>query len=124
MRREGATTVATTHRKRRRGAAISVPIEDPTPRPGGIDITRVRMQSIVTDSDSDGRRPLSGKTCLITNCGLLQGGPDAAEFQRQGATLVLQTTDFAASKPVLLRDGVKLEGAAPVSIIEADFSRS
>jgi len=73
------------------------------------------------------RGPLSGKVCLITNAGLLQGGPDAAEFQRQGATLVLQSTDFAKAKPILVRDGVNLqpgEGAPTVSVIEADFSRT
>lgn len=71
--------------------------------------------------------PLSGKVCLITNCGLLQGAPDAAEFQRQGASLVLHTTDLARATPVLVRDGVRLEpgeGAPPVTVIEADFSQS
>ena len=71
--------------------------------------------------------PLSGKVCLITNCGLLQGGPDAAEFQRQGATIVLQTTDFEKAKPILERDGVQLDpgtGFPPVTVIEADFSRT
>jgi 2-keto-3-deoxy-L-fuconate dehydrogenase len=72
-------------------------------------------------------RPLSGKICLITNCGLLQGGPDAAEFQRQGATLVLQTTDFGKAKETLIRDGVSLEpneDAPGVSVLEADFSQT
>jgi 2-keto-3-deoxy-L-fuconate dehydrogenase len=73
------------------------------------------------------RRPLEGKVCLITNCGLLQGGPDAAEFQRQGATLVLQTSDFAKAKPILMRDGVNLgkdPDAAAVTVIESDFSQT
>jgi 2-keto-3-deoxy-L-fuconate dehydrogenase len=74
-----------------------------------------------------GTGALAGKVCLITNVGLLQGGPDAAEFQRQGASLVLQTTDLAKAKPVLIRDGVNLDpgaNAAPVSVVEADFSRT
>lgn len=66
---------------------------------------------------------LAGKICLITNCGLLQGGPDAAEFQRQGATLILQSTDLEKARPVLHRDGVRLGSEfAPVHFVEADFS--
>ena len=81
----------------------------------------------MTTSGESIRRPLTGKICLITNCGLLQGGPDAAEFQRQGATLYLQATDIAKAKPVLIRDGVNLtpEADAPrVTLIEADFCQS
>jgi 2-keto-3-deoxy-L-fuconate dehydrogenase len=68
---------------------------------------------------------LRGKVCLITNAGLLQGAPDAAEFQRQGASIVLQTTDLAKAKPVLEREGVQLQPTghgSPVTVIEADFS--
>ncbi len=75
-------------------------------------------------SSPEPRGPLAGKVCLVTNCGLLQGAPDAAEFQRQGGTLILQTTSFAASRPELLRAGVNLEPAqtaAPIALIEADF---
>jgi len=71
--------------------------------------------------------PLAEKICLLTNCGLLQGGPDAAEFQRQGATLFLQTTDLAQARPVLTRDGVDLtpkEDEPPVTLTEDDFCRS
>jgi 2-keto-3-deoxy-L-fuconate dehydrogenase len=71
-------------------------------------------------------RALEGKVCLITNCGVLQGGPDAAEFQRQGASLILQTTDLEQARPVLVRDGVDLSGsdrAGPVRWVEADFGR-
>jgi len=73
------------------------------------------------------QRPLTGKVCLITNCGLLQGGPDAAEFQLQGATLYLQAADVSKARPVLIRDGVNLTpggDAPPVTLIEADFSQS
>jgi 2-keto-3-deoxy-L-fuconate dehydrogenase len=69
---------------------------------------------------------LAGKVCLITNCGLLQGGPDAAEFQRQGATLLLQSTELERATTVLIRDGVNLnplKDDPPVRLIEADFCR-
>jgi 3-oxoacyl-[acyl-carrier protein] reductase len=72
------------------------------------------------------RLPLSEKICLVTNCGVLQGGPDAAEFQRQGASLILQTHDWKAAKSVLERDGVHLEPGTDeprVEIVEADFGR-
>ena len=58
---------------------------------------------------------------LVTNCGLLQGGPVAAEFQHQGAVFVLQSTDMEAAKPVLARNGVELGPA--VRLLEAYFSR-
>jgi 2-keto-3-deoxy-L-fuconate dehydrogenase len=64
---------------------------------------------------------LQDRVCLVTNCGLLQGGPVAAEFQRQGATLILQSTDLDAAKPILARDGVELGPA--VKLLEADFSQ-
>jgi 2-keto-3-deoxy-L-fuconate dehydrogenase len=70
---------------------------------------------------------LRDKVCLITNCGLLQGGPVAAEFQRQGATLVLHSTRVEDARRVLVRDGVRLEGAPgqpAVTFVEADFARS
>jgi NAD(P)-dependent dehydrogenase (short-subunit alcohol dehydrogenase family) len=57
---------------------------------------------------------------------VLQGGPDAAEFQRQGASLILQTHDWKAAKSVLERDGVHLEPGTDeprVEIVEADFGR-
>jgi hypothetical protein len=67
-------------------------------------------------SASSERLPLAEKICLVTNCGLLQGGPDAAEFQRQGASLILQTHDLAAAKPVLERDGVRLHPSADATV--------
>ncbi len=76
--------------------------------------------------DSKFERKLSGKVCLITNCGLLQGGPDAAEFQRQGATLILQSADLKGAKEVLARDGVNLNPGSedpPIRFIDADFSK-
>jgi 2-keto-3-deoxy-L-fuconate dehydrogenase len=81
----------------------------------------------MASSEVSDRPLLAGKVCLITNCGLLQGGPDAAEFQRQGATLILQSTDLAQARPVLARDGVDLNPKGPrpaVTLLEADFSRS
>jgi NAD(P)-dependent dehydrogenase (short-subunit alcohol dehydrogenase family) len=67
---------------------------------------------------------LAEKVCLITNCGDLQGGPDAAEFQRQGAVLVLQARDLGRASEELRRHEVDLDGGpagAPVRLIEADF---
>jgi 2-keto-3-deoxy-L-fuconate dehydrogenase len=75
---------------------------------------------------NDGEQSLAQKVAIITNCGLLQGGPIAAEFQRQGATLILQTTNLERARPILVRDGVELGGSSkspPVRFVEADFSR-
>lgn len=65
---------------------------------------------------------LRDKVCLITNCGDLQGPPDAAEFQREGATVVLQAVDFSKAEPQLLKQGVALNGNQ-VGVIEADFGQ-
>jgi 2-keto-3-deoxy-L-fuconate dehydrogenase len=65
---------------------------------------------------------LRDKVCLITNCGDLQGPPDAAEFQREGASIVLQAVDFARGEPELLKQGVELSRDR-VQVIEADFGQ-
>lgn len=65
---------------------------------------------------------LRDKVCLITNCGDLQGPPDAAEFQREGASIVLQAVDFSKAEPQLLKQGVELN-RNQVRVIEADFGQ-
>ena len=65
---------------------------------------------------------LRDKVCLITNCGDLQGPPDAVEFQREGAFLALQAIDFPKAEPELLKQGVELD-AGRVKVIEADFGQ-
>jgi 2-keto-3-deoxy-L-fuconate dehydrogenase len=90
-------------------------------------ITGENVRGTVSPPADPRTGPLSGKVCLITNSGLLQGAPDAAEFQRQGASIVLHTTDVAKAKPVLERAGVRLEPAgheSPVTIVEADFGQA
>jgi 2-keto-3-deoxy-L-fuconate dehydrogenase len=70
---------------------------------------------------------LAGKVCLITNCADLQGAPDAAEFQRQGAILALQAMDLDRAREELARHGVDLGGGSaglPVRLIEADFGEA
>jgi len=68
---------------------------------------------------------LKDKVCLITNCGDLQGPADAAEFQREGALLVLHARDFSQAEAHLRQSGVELRGTSGSRIrtIEADFGQ-
>ncbi|BCJ86861.1 SDR family NAD(P)-dependent oxidoreductase [Effusibacillus dendaii] len=61
---------------------------------------------------------LKDKICLITNCGDYMGPAITAEFQKEGATVILQSRQFAAAKEQLASHGAQLEG---VQVIEADF---
>lgn len=62
---------------------------------------------------------LLGKVCLVTDCAVMDGPALAAEFQAEGARLVLQTPDRAFAERELTRDGVSI---GDIQWIEADFA--
>lgn len=68
---------------------------------------------------------LQDRICLITNCGQYMGPAVVAEFLREGARLILHTTDRAAAQAILAQHGVATDAAAPPAVlqwIEADFA--
>ena len=68
---------------------------------------------------------LKDKICLVTNCGEYMGPAVAAEFLREGATLVAQTKDAASARVTLAQSGLDVDAEAAqgaVHWIEADFA--
>jgi 2-keto-3-deoxy-L-fuconate dehydrogenase len=63
---------------------------------------------------------LKGKVCLITNCGEFMGPADATEFQKEGASLVLQSTNYERAKKNLIKEGFDLD-REKIIVLEKDF---